>query len=319
FGAIDAKGKYVIPPEYGSLEHIGEGLLVYSLRPNTEAHGLMDTSGRIVSEQTFRLHSAMHEGRMAAVLDRLWGFIDSGGKWVVPPAYKDVIEFSEGLAAVQVKDDYGTRWGYVDREGRMAIPPRFFTAGDFSEGRALVSEGGRHGYIDRDGHVVIALKYKSGSDFAGGFAEVETEHGSCRVDAEGNETPLPSIRLGDKVSNGRIADDRGAEFGKSFGVVDFSGKWLIQPQFSELHTEDGTYPLTGRKDWMPCFVNEQGEVTFVDAKSLEPFRCGYARCFVPGEGTRFIDRTGRVAFTWPFEMRDFVEVPLPRRAAGEAK
>ena len=46
------------------------------------------------------------------------GFLDLGGREVIPLQYKAGVRFSEGLAAVQ-KDG---KWGYIDTTGNVVIP-----------------------------------------------------------------------------------------------------------------------------------------------------------------------------------------------------
>jgi hypothetical protein len=72
---------------------------------------------------------------------------------VIPPQYDAdfyVIEFSEGLAPVQV----GGKFGFIDKTGKMVIPPKYDDAFSFSEGLALVKIGDKFRYIDKTGKFV---------------------------------------------------------------------------------------------------------------------------------------------------------------------
>ena len=62
------------------------------------------------------------------------GVIDKYGKEVIPVAYDDVADFSEGLSLVKL-DDY---FGFVDKAGKEVIPLDYFWAGSFTEGLAPV-------------------------------------------------------------------------------------------------------------------------------------------------------------------------------------
>ena len=86
-----------------------------------------------------------------------YGYIDHGGKWVIPRSFAAADDFHEGLAAV-TRD--GSTWGYIDKSGQFVIPPRFEAAMEFSEGLAAVKVGGRWGWIDRNGHIIIAPKFE---------------------------------------------------------------------------------------------------------------------------------------------------------------
>jgi len=102
-----------------------------------------------------------------------WGFIDKTGKVVIPPQFDWAMEFSEGLAAVEIRTetrtpnpkggvDIGTisKWGYINPTGEMVIQPQFDSAGTFKNGLAQVTIEGdswqdrTSGYIDKTGKYV---------------------------------------------------------------------------------------------------------------------------------------------------------------------
>ncbi len=117
------------------------------------------------------------EGRAAVYLGAVGGFIDESGKRVIPLAYEDVGDFSEGLAWV-VRNN---RCGYVDRAGRVTIPLQFFTCGDFSHGIAhvYVSEYSM-GYVNKAWHWVISPQFENGWYFSDRLAAVST-HGNSDI------------------------------------------------------------------------------------------------------------------------------------------
>jgi len=82
-----------------------------------------------------------------------WGFIDKTGKGVITPRFSNVHDFSEGLAAVQLRD----KWGFVDPTGKMVIEPQFDYAYGFWNGLSRVEvgiESPKIGYIDRTGKYI---------------------------------------------------------------------------------------------------------------------------------------------------------------------
>ena len=82
---------------------------------------------------------------MAAVnygnfLYQKWGFIDESGKGVIPRIYSDVLSFSEGLAAVKKGGKKRGQWGFIDKEGNVVIPFKYnYRVGSFSKGYAQVA------------------------------------------------------------------------------------------------------------------------------------------------------------------------------------
>jgi len=79
-----------------------------------------------------------------------WGFLDKNFRMAIPPAFDEVHDFSEGLAAVRV----GEKWGYIDTQGNMVIKPIFDRAYEFLDGFAEVILKGTWGYINRQGCLI---------------------------------------------------------------------------------------------------------------------------------------------------------------------
>lgn len=65
--------------------------------------------------------------------ESLMGFMDRSGKVIIPPGYRGVRDFSEDLAAVQVRRNH---WGFINPAGELVIAADFKDAQDFSEGMA---------------------------------------------------------------------------------------------------------------------------------------------------------------------------------------
>ena len=93
-----------------------------------------------------------------------WGFVTPEGKVAVDFRFDGVQPFSKGLAAVQV----GERWGFVDRGGRLVIPAQFEDGwatppggarggppiDSFREGLAAVYKDGSWRFIDAKGTAI---------------------------------------------------------------------------------------------------------------------------------------------------------------------
>ncbi|PSB31132.1 WG repeat-containing protein [Chlorogloea sp. CCALA 695] len=59
------------------------------------------------------------------------------GRLVIKPIFSEANSFSEGLAAVKVKD----KCGYINKIGKAVVKCRFSACADFSEGLAVVQIG----------------------------------------------------------------------------------------------------------------------------------------------------------------------------------
>jgi hypothetical protein len=122
----------------------------------------------------------MSEGLIAVRLDGQWGYVDVGGRGVIPPGFERAGDFSGGLAPVTLETG---RCGYIDRAGRLAIPARYRACHRFSDGRARVDLGEdafdaeRVAFIDPTGRAVVigpeaSPPFDSAEDFEHGLAAV---------------------------------------------------------------------------------------------------------------------------------------------------
>lgn len=137
-------------------------------------------------------------------------------------------------------------WGYVDRRGRLVIPARFSSAGSFSgAGLAPIELDGRFGYVDRAGSIRINPQFGAARDFVSGpggwIAAVAVDPqpgqpGGARrrwglINQTGAFRAQPQFDdLGDFDSNGRSV----ARVGENVGLVDETGRFVVQPIYASL-------------------------------------------------------------------------------------
>lgn len=124
--------------------------------------------------------------------EKLWGYIDQKGDFVVEPKFHDAGNFHEGLAVVKI--DWAR--GYIDTEGRFVVEPKYQYAGPFKDGKARVMLDDVWEYIDREGKSIR-----------------EAEPIKMEDDSVPLVEPLPTAK------------------GKKFGYADSDGKFVIKPSF----------------------------------------------------------------------------------------
>lgn len=158
YGAIDAKGKLVVPLDYSSLEDFIEGIAKFKKKV---------------------------EGK------EFVGYVDTKGNEVVPPIYCDGGDFSEGLARVAIEDAESTGWaedklwGFVNKKGEVVVPLVYKYADDFSSGLAPVKEEKKYGYINGKGETIIPFNYDDASSFSEKLAIVEKGEKEMVIDEKG--------------------------------------------------------------------------------------------------------------------------------------
>lgn len=214
--------------------------------------GFVDARGRFVIEPQFQIASEFSEGLAAVSIDgQTWGYVDKTGKLVVTPKFDFAQPFKDGVAEVREGDEYllidrsGTPvgnirsgqsrredrgresddvisegmwpvyvdgvWGFADTRGRWVIRPRFSSVGLFREGLAPASPVAppapagfvsisRFGFIDKSGRFVIPPKFDRAGEFRRGLARV------------------------------LIGVDEGRP---RYGFIDRTGKFVIRPTYDE--------------------------------------------------------------------------------------
>lgn len=157
WGYVDEKGHVVVELRYNALRGFSEGLA---------AGAVLDPA---------ELNPSVFARRTFASLR--WGYVDREGRVVIPTQYVAAGDFSEGLAAVNVRDakdsNCGQRgnFGFIDKTGAFVIKPQFAMASAFKNGQAPVSVGhvdyvgrclccgprfiGKYGHVDRAGEFVV--------------------------------------------------------------------------------------------------------------------------------------------------------------------
>lgn len=152
WGLIDKKGNEVIEAKY---KHVGE----YNEK-GTLAVTLDGTQGLIGNGEFFEVRGAtkIWEFKAGQSLtyargDKLSGFINRAGQWVIAPKYKKARAFSNGLAPVSTD---GKLWGFINEEGEMVIKEQYRDAEVFSaDGLAPVKLNKLWGFINTKGELVI--------------------------------------------------------------------------------------------------------------------------------------------------------------------
>jgi WG containing repeat len=198
WGFIDKTGTMVIKAQFATALDFSEGLAA-AASSNFDLHGFIDKTGNWVIQlppdlvlggfpEGFSEGLAIVLGLVvqdAEALPRpLQGYIDKTGTPVIKPQFDWASNFSEGLAAVGIKENDVTKWGYIDKTGTWVIEPQYDSAGFFSEGLAPVGVSETHdpgsvtddrwSYIDETGKVVITLQQgQVPREFSGGIAQVD--------------------------------------------------------------------------------------------------------------------------------------------------
>lgn len=146
YGVAFASGAFALEPKYSEISYVSPGLLLVK---EDSVWKLVDYAAREVAtfpEDVTWVSREMNDSlrtiavgvdKMVDVEDyhvscgRKYGYADSLGKIVIPPAYDDAEPFRNGLARVNIGGyrtldgtQIGGKWGYIDRHGQWIWQPK---------------------------------------------------------------------------------------------------------------------------------------------------------------------------------------------------
>lgn len=251
---IDKSGKVVLKGKYTYCGEFKEGLAPVAVTSSN--HSFDQAKNRFDCRYRF---------------NGVYGYINKAGLVVIPPQFDNALEFSEGLAAVEVDgrlvmSGKVQKWmpgrcGYIDHSGKFVIQPQFSGNGGarkFSQGLAAVSVGGhfiapainvlpvdlgkwnlgKFGYIDKLGKVQVPYRFELAGDFSPeGLAPV----GEYLLQSGGHRRLLFGFinREGEYVISPKYADARKfseglaavRSSGLDYGYINTKGAFVIPPSF----------------------------------------------------------------------------------------
>ncbi len=188
---IDTQGNLLIPARYDSIgEYVHYGIRTVKRHGK---YGFLDTTGREVLPPAFddidHDSSYFWGNRRRVGRNGRFGFVDTyTGRLVVPLRYEGSLP-SQDLACWLKLDG---KWGLVSFLGRTVIPFQYDQVSSFSEGLARVGKDGRFGHVNGRGEVVTPLQYDNVFPFREGRAMVIRGNACGFVDARGQEV-IPAV------------------------------------------------------------------------------------------------------------------------------
>lgn len=212
--------------------------------------------------------------------NKLWGFIDTKGNYVIKPQFNLVSSFSDDLALVQLEiggtsfnsdgkiERKPSKFGYIDKTGNVVLKPIYENVEDFIDGFAPVRIGDKH-----EGRFLYPGKY--------GF-----------MDKTGKLVIEPQF---DNVANYFSEDLMAVQVGKKWGFVDRSRKIVIPPQFDSINEFSEGLAVVYKNN-KAGYIDKTGKFVikpqFFRARN---FSDGMAQVETKQYGkTGYIDRTGKI-------------------------
>lgn len=273
-GYIDEKGEMIVKPDYNEAYEFSEDFAAFR---KTDKWGFIRRGSTKLITPQFGMVRNFREGlapaRTGMVLDASWGFVDTSGLYAIGAAFKDVGEFSGGLANVCIHaNTLNGKWGFINRRGEMIIEASYDRALPFEDGLARVNMGGGMvglwGYIDSTGKVVVPIIYAELGAFRDGLAPVNTSKGLKSttlaakwgfIDKTGKLVIEAKFLDAKEFSHGLAAAKQSDKYPSLWGFIDNKGQWVINPQYYDVKTFcEGVAAFKDKGKW--GLINTKGEI-----------------------------------------------------------
>ncbi len=299
WGYINLDGEMVIAPKYKKCYEFAEN----GLAPIYESKkfSFISTKGEEIKTEIdgFKMIEGFigigglqgyHDGLVAVMKNKKWGYLNSEGKIVIDLKYDKVSIFNDGYAVAQIGDIFyvlnkageetkiqgedfvaikrfseglapftnsDKKSGFINTEGKVVIPAHFLTTGYFVDGLAWAKTTlKRVGYIDKKGEWVIDPQFDAGKNFdpVSGLARTKTEGVWAYVNKIGK-----TMNMGDTETWGDFSEGlaKGKKEGKT-GYYDKNGSWAIAPEYEGGRNFKNGFAAVKKGDkW--GFINKSGE------------------------------------------------------------
>ena len=174
---IDGMASYSLKPDYNTLLRRGAARKAFvKLLSDHTPGGYVSKKGMIIPPK-FQYTDSFNNGYAVASIDgKTYGLLNKNGSWIIPPAYKYMHRYGDGLIPVLL----GKKYGYINLEGQVILSPKWDSAFSFTSHRAEVCQFGgessnnniKCGFIDTSGKTVVPMEYDYVEDYSDGYSLV---------------------------------------------------------------------------------------------------------------------------------------------------
>ena len=336
WGLIDASGNVVLAPKF---EQIGRGgytwipetwdsanppgqvLIHMTLTKGTPVtdrvipvrfrsrFALAKRTGEILIHGKYQeMAGGFSEGLLMVKSGSRFGYVDEEGELVIPARWEQARIFRGGYAFVMAEG----RWGIIDRTGNVVVEPRWDQV-EYTREWTPVRQGKDWGVVDLAGKVVIPVQYDEiRASPMGPLVPVHDNGRILYLRPDGAGTVAFEFQCTKKKHRKKMRalgffGNRAALVvcGERYGVIDESGKFVLEPEWEVIQNFRGGIALVRHKG-KKGLINESGKFIVELEKGLDLWdvaeeEIGFSR----GGEHGFFNRDGRVLRTFKVDADHF--------------
>jgi hypothetical protein len=239
---------------------------------------------------------------------KLWGFITSAGKIIIPCQYASTTPFSvEGIAIVREPESKIEK--YIDIKGNeIKLDIEVQDRKPFKDGLAAVKVNELWGYINTAGKLVIPAQYKKVSNFSEGRAWVTDPSGIISLlDKQGKPINISNLAIVnyENFSEGLAA----VKIGENWGFIDINGKMIIPAEYMKVDLFSDGLAAVKIGEGQMGYINKKGDLTipanYLNCEQFDPI--SKMTRVKDISGWFYIDETGKKLSVNSKKFNDFRE------------
>ncbi len=159
-------------------------------------------------------------------------------------------DFNNGIAVVGFGncETSDCRYALIDKRGVLLTPAEYEEINEPAEGLYLAMKEDKYGFIDRTGQTVISHKYTDALPYSMGVAAVAIDGNWFFIDKTGRQLFINRFMDISSFADSVCAVTQDKE---TWGYIDFTGNFIIQPQFETAEDFINGYAIVSKKEKDP--------------------------------------------------------------------
>ena len=293
YGYANMNGEFVITPQFDYADDFSDNIARVQ---KGKKWGYIDTQGNSVVDIRYEaIQNDFTDGLAWVKLKNKYGYVNNKGEQIIPLKYANAYPFSDGCAAVVVKEKNKFLFGYINTSGNEIIKPIYeHCIARFAYGRSAIKKDGKWAIINTKGEQITGFEYLNVivSPKNKGYIIV-TKDGT-----KNNEEGIQNGSWGIMNNNGELItplkyhtvrsfNDENlilVSAGDSWGCVNMEGEEAIPLKYKQVL--DFTEGLAA--------VLENGKVNWINAKNETVLKTDYTGTTYFEDGVAYVkDRYGK--------------------------
>ncbi len=140
WGIINIKGEYIVQPKYEDIKLTESGGYTLSEKVIAKENGKYNIYNEnlnkiIVNIDADNMGILTKDGIVSYEKEDKWGYVSLKGKIIITPQYYGAKSFSNGFAAVQVKENF---WKIISKDNEFILDEEFYDAGYMNKSGGLI-------------------------------------------------------------------------------------------------------------------------------------------------------------------------------------